>query len=246
MKRDIHIFDNEDKMDDFIIQKWVEETSRAVGEKNYFTVALSGGRSPVSFYHKLSQLKDILPWEKTHVFLADERLVSLESEDSNYKLIKDNLLSRVGIAMRHVYPVSVEKEDAEVAAQGYEEQLKEFFKLKRNELPRFDLIMLGLGEDGHTASLFPGTDMKGRFGTIAVPAAVKGVKHKRVSLSLPVINNARNVIFIVKGENKSDIARKVLEEDTGLPAALIKTTKGKVYFLLDTGSASKISQSIKK
>jgi len=247
MNREIRIFENEDKLDNFAIQRWIEMTSRAVGQKGLFTVALSGGRSPLSLYHKLSQLKDILPWDSMRLFMADERFVPFDNEENNFRLLRENLLNPLNIASKHAYPVPVEEGSAEGASQKYARTLKEFFKLKKDELPRFDLIMLGVGEDGHIASLFPGADIEGGRGSIAIPAVAKGVKHKRISLSLPVINNARSVIFVVKGQRKSDVMKKVLEEaDNKLPAVHVKPVKGKVYFLLDASAASRINHKIRK
>jgi 6-phosphogluconolactonase len=205
-------------------------------------VALSGGKTPVDFYKRLSRDKERPPWEKTHVFLADERFVPFESEESNYGMIKRNLLDPSGVNKENVHFLDAWEENAELSADKYARVIKDFFGLEQGGFPRFDLIMLGIGEDGHIASLFPGDPAVSEEKKLIVDVKPeKAGGNERISLTVPVINSAKNIVFLVTGPEKAAIAEKVLEGSASdLPASMIAPFDGRLFFLLDRESGKYI------
>ena len=238
--KEVLIFKNADEMSDFTISKWAEISEGAIKSKGRFEVAISGGKTPEKLYQKLSGFKRPLPWDKTHIFLVDERFVSHKSNESNYRMINQLLLKHIKIPKENIHPIPVGEKTSQAAAKKYEDNLISYFKLACGGFPMFDLIFLGIGEDGHTASLFPDTPaLKGpqHMATAVMPEEMS--KHKRITLTFPVINNAKNIIFLVTGSNKAKVVKEILEEKNSvLPAARIKPKDGKLFFLLDKGAAS--------
>lgn len=233
------VFENRDKMWRFMAEKWVEISLRAVMIKGYFAAALSGGKTPAGFYQHLAIVKD-LPWEKTHLFLVDERFVPPFSVDSNYRMLRENFFNKISIAHQNIHPISTVEPSPYIAALKYEEELKIFFKLPPGGIPEFDLILLGIGADGHTASLFPGTEALKDKEHLAVPVTLGASLHDRITLTLQVINNAENVIFLVSGRHKADVMKKLIEEkDRTLPASMVKPEKGRLVFLMDNEARGK-------
>ncbi|HMA54709.1 MAG TPA: 6-phosphogluconolactonase, partial [Acidobacteriota bacterium] len=203
-----------------------------------FAAALSGGRTPVSFFERLASSGGDLPWDKTHIFQADERLVPADHPDSNLRVIEAGLLRRVPIPKENIHAVPVGTEP-QAAAADYEREMRLFFGLQEWDLPRFDLILLGLGEDGHTASLFPGSDALWEGRRLAVGVRRPAPDHDRVSLSLLTINAAHVVVFLVTGEDKAAALKAVLEGPSeGLPAAMVRPKGGRSVFLADKAAGS--------
>lgn len=213
--------------------------SGAIAERKLFAAALSGGHTPIGLYEELAGARDSLDWEKIHIFLVDERFVPPTDSRSNFAMIKATLLDKVPIPGANVHPVPVEGADPELCARRYEDDLCAFFETPTGSVPRFDLIMLGLGEDGHTASLFPGTDALGEKTRLVRAIPPEGERTARITLTLPVINKARNVIFLVTGAGKSEIMRRLIEEgDESLPAAKVAPESGEALFLCDKDAAA--------
>ena len=173
------------------------------------------------------------PWDKIDIFLVDEHFVHFDRLESNYRLIQENLLDHINIPEDNVHFIDI-KYYPKFCAKKYENELIRLFNLKPREFPRFDLIMLGIGEDGHTASLFPGLSVLRNRKSLVVAVDYKKVDEPRISLGFSVINNAAKVIFMVTGTNKASIARRVIQDkDYSLPASMVETIQGKIYFLLD-------------
>jgi 6-phosphogluconolactonase len=236
--KEILIFDTAEQIIDYSVKTWIEISETAIREKGGFTVALSGGRTPVSLYQTLAE-KSMLPWDKTHIFIVDERFVPFEHEDSNYRMIYNTLLKHIKIPSKNIHPVITEDNSPALSAEKYEKDIISFFKISNNELPRFDLILLGLGDDGHTASLFPGTPaLKEKAHLSAAVKLPDKSKKDRITLTFPVINNANNIIFTATGDKKANIIRKIIDEDSSLPASMVRPEKGKLIFLLDEGAGS--------
>ncbi len=236
------VFDDAAKMADFFIEEWRRISTDAVARRGYFAVALSGGRSPVPLYRALAARHDIRAWGKTHFFLADERFVPATDADSNYRMLRETLLNAVDIPAPNVYPVSTELPDTESAARKYEEKLISFFGLGGGELPVFDLVLLGLGADGHTASLFPGSRALQEKRRLVEAAILGDIRHDRVTLTLPVINRAKNVLFIVTGKEKAEVLHEVAEKrNAALPASSVAPGNGRLLFLADGDAASCLS-----
>ncbi|MGA9998054.1 MAG: 6-phosphogluconolactonase [Pyrinomonadaceae bacterium] len=206
----------------------------AVNDGSRFTVALSGGSTPKALYQHLAgdEMRDSVLWQQTHVYWSDERCVPPLDEQSNYRMAHDALLARVNIPTEQIHRMRGEDEPAS-AAREYEEILKRDFGASA---PRLNLILLGLGEDGHTASLFPHSDVL--FDTedlVAAPYVEKFATH-RLTFTFRVINNAANIIFLVSGKQKSKALRAVLEENVdqqAWPASMVHPVDGKLVWLVD-------------
>ncbi len=223
-----------------LADRFVEVVSTAVEKNGKATVALSGGSTPRALYALLaeSQYREKIDWDKVHLFWGDERCVPHDSLESNYKMVKDSLISKVSIPPSCVHPTRDQDTDPAGSAEAYEEDLKREFKLTAGSFPRFDLVLLGLGPDGHTASLFPGTQALGESERLVVANYVDKFKSHRITFTLPVINAAANVIFMVGGADKKDILQQVLKkEPVAFPAQLIRPTDGELDWFVDAAAA---------
>jgi 6-phosphogluconolactonase len=201
-----------------------------------FRVALSGGSTPRRLFELLSAspFRDRIDWTRWCVFWADERLVPPDHADSNYQLAEQLLLSRVPVPREHVHRAPVELDDGDAVAQAYESELRAEFEVSDGELPAFDLVLLGMGSDGHTASLFPGKTSLSET-TRWVVASSPGVLPPpvdRVTLTLPVLNAARTVLFLVAGNDKTPALTSVLSGSSSLPASQVHAA-GAVRWLVD-------------
>ncbi len=242
--RGIFIFSNNEVAAHFAAKKWVEISSQSITDKGYFSVALSGGSTPVDFYKTLSTCKQPLPWDKTHIFLADERFVSQYDKESNYRLIRETLLNYILIPEENVHPIQTNEDTLDKAARKYEEVIRSFFHILNDKIPGFDLIMLGMGEDGHTASLFPGTSSIKEDRRLVIPVIADKSPSERISITFPVLNNAKHIIFLISGEDKARAVKDMLEnEASNLPAALVKPENASLMVVLDKGAASLLSDS---
>ncbi len=216
--------------------------NEAVRARGRFCVALSGGSTPKGLYALLATGVVAVPWEKIYFFWGDERHVPPDDPESNYRMANEALLSKVPILPDNVFRILGEEKDAQAAARKYEETLVKFFSLKAGELPRFDLILLGMGPDGHTASLFPASAALQESHRSVVANWVEQFHTDRITLTLPVLNNAAEVIFLVSGDEKSGILRRVLEGNGGqFPSQLVHPKDGMLIWLLDKPAASKLS-----
>ncbi len=204
-------------------------------------LGLSGGSTPHRLYARLASppFRSRIEWARVHVFWGDERCLSPDHPDSNYRVAHESLLSKVSIPPQQIHRMRGEDPDLDRAAEVYEHELRRVFDLTPNERPRFDLILLGLGTDGHTASLFPGSpalDETTRL-TVAVHAAPPPAP--RLTLTLPVLNAAARVIFLVSGEEKAEVLRRVLQGGASpdRPASLIRPADGPLW-LVDRAAAA--------
>lgn len=240
MNRKVLIFDSFKKMSEFVLKKWGEVAESEVRRSGRFTVALSGGKTPIPFYNSLGDYGKNLPWEKTHIFLVDERILPHDDPESNFGMIKKTLFSKIDIPAVNIHP-SYTDGTVHDAVEKYEEDIRNFFELKAGLLPQFDLIILGIGEDGHTASLFPDDEVLSENRRLVSAVSYPGVKFERISLTLPVINNAKTIIFLITGKNKAHIVNEIIEKgNTNLPAFLVKPISGELYYLIDKYAASEI------
>lgn len=240
----IYVFEHAETMADFAVEKWRELAYLTVAKKDYFAVALSGGNTPIPFLQQLSKQTD-LPWHKTHIFLVDERMVPTDDLDSNYRVIKENLLDHIAIDASNVHAINTNAVTVKKAAQRYETELTMFFNLDKNKLPRFDLMFLGIGTDGHTASLFPHDPAASETKWMVTAVKNDRVEHERVTMTMPIINNAKQVIFLVNGSDKADIVQQVLEQqDIHLPATQVNPKQGHLLVLLDEAAAKLLQPEI--
>lgn len=221
---------------------WVEIAAKAINQHERFSVALSGGSTPRTLYQLLASdaYKSRIDWEKVHIFWGDERCVPPDDAESCYRMAKETLLDYVPIPPSQIYRISGEIQPEEAAAE-YEKNLRHFFS---GDWPRFDLILLGMGDDGHTASLFPDTaalDETTKWVTANYAPTV--AQHWRVTLTIPTINNAANIDFLVSGTAKAERLKQVLKNpptDHELPSQLIDPFNGALTWFVDRTAASSL------
>ena len=239
---EIIVFDDAAALAEAAAQAIAECAEAAVAARGRFMVALAGGSTPRTTYERLAQppLCDRMPWDRTWIFFGDERGVTPDHPDSNYRMANEALLSKVPIPVAQIARIRGEAEDPETAATEYGQRLSKVFECKRGGLPRFDLILLGMGVDGHTGSLFPGSPvLKEVFRPVAAVHASAASIPQRFTFTLPVINTAARVMFLVAGGEKAKVLKAVLNEPTSaLPAALVHPTDGRLTWLLDRAAAA--------
>ncbi len=214
----------------------------AIAQHDRFTVALSGGSTPRGLYSLLAKDHADFSWSKTFLFFSDERHVPPDHPDSNYRMVNQAMLSKVPVPAGNMYRVLAENPDASAAAADYEEKLRGFFKLRPGEFPRFDLILLGLGPDGHTASLFPDSEGLKEQSRLVIANWVEKFKTHRITFTFPVLNHATDVMFLTAGADKADMLKQVLEgtNTPPFPAQQIDPT-GRLVWMLDEAAAAKLS-----
>ena len=219
------------------------EASGAIAARGAFRVALSGGTTPIGMYSRLADdpvLRSQVHWEKVHFFWGDERQVPPDHQDSNYRMVREAMLDRLPIDPHHVHRIKAEDPDASRAAAAYEETLRTIFVLKPSQVPEFDLIHLGMGPDGHTASLFPATEALHETRRLVVSNRVPKLNTDRITLTVPVLNAAMSVLFVVHGDDKAPVLKEVLEgpyDPDRLPAQLVRPTRGRLLWLVDASAA---------
>jgi 6-phosphogluconolactonase len=242
-KPEIQIVANADALYQAAAAEFVHQAGEAVEAKGACTVALSGGSTPKGLYGLLADdpaWRGQVPWDNMHVFWGDERHVPPDHPDSNYRMAYEAMLSKVPIPPANVHRIKSEHPDARQAADDYEQTLQAFFHLAAGQLPRFDLIFLGLGPEGHTASLFPGTKALHETSRLVVSTWVGKLFTERITLTPPVLNNAACVIFLVSGGDKALPLKAVLEgpdEPEQLPAQLFRPSHGRLLWLVDRAAA---------
>jgi 6-phosphogluconolactonase len=237
---DLRVFDDAAALAEAAAQFVVEAARESVRRAGRFTIALAGGGTPRATYTRLAQAPHAaaMPWSQTHVFFGDERCVPHDHADSNFRMANESLLSRVPLPASQVFPVPV-MDDPEAVATEYARTLAQAFGTRRGELPRFDLVLLGMGLDGHTASLFPGSPvLKEVFRPVAAVHVAAAAIPQRVTLTFPVLNAAARVAFLVAGTEKAKAVKAVLREGALLPSAMVKPTDGALVWMVDRGAAS--------
>jgi 6-phosphogluconolactonase len=222
--------------------RFAELARSSVAERGVFSVALAGGTTPRRVYELLAgeEFRTQVPWEGVHVFFGDERAVPPDHADSNYRMAHEALLSHVPIPERNVHRMRGEG-DAAANASLYEDELRAFFG--DAEWPRLDLVMLGMGDDGHTASLFPGTTALAEERAWAAANWVEKFNSWRVTLTAPAINRARHVAFVVTGAGKAERLAEILKgerDPTRLPSQLIEPSGGRLEWFVDRAAAASL------
>jgi len=217
---------------------WIAE--RVAATADVFRIALSGGGTPRLLYQELAspEYRDRIEWRRVELFWGDERFVPHTDERSNYRMVRETLLAHAPVLIDHIHPVLTE-DDPESAAQRYEATLKSMYGADALDpsRPLFQLVLLGLGEDGHTASLFPGgIVLKERSRWVA---AVGNRDEPRITLTYPAIQSSHAVAFLVVGEEKAEIVRRVQEGDQSLPATRVRSD-GEIVWFLDHAAASRL------
>ncbi len=208
------------------------------------SLALSGGSTPRSLYELLSEppCRDRIDWTRLHIFWGDERCVPPESAESNYRMAQQTLLRHVKTPPHHVHRMRGELPPAG-AARAYELELRSALGAGPDEIPRLSLVLLGLGEDGHTASLFPNTPVLDERRRLIAEVFVERLAASRITMTFPLLNNARTVMFLVSGGSKAAILRSVLQEHRpALPATGVSPQAGELFWYLDRDAASHLTE----
>ncbi len=208
----------------------VTESNKAVAQKGFFTIALSGGSTPKLLFQLLAQApyKNNIPWKKIIIAFGDERFVAPTSEESNFKMANETLLQHVPVAKNNIAAVQTLKVTPAQSAALYQQVLKKHISNKHS----FDLILLGIGEEGHTASIFPKSELISDKRSWVKNVWVAEKKMERISFTLPFINRAKNIAFLVSGKNKAAIVKKIFSKSgAALPAAMVNASENTFWFL---------------
>lgn len=247
MRPEVRIFHDSERLSRHAVDWFIEEAKKSIHERNRFLVALNGGNSPTRLFQLLaSEYREHVEWDKVHVFWGDERCVPPTEEGSNYRQAYETLLSKVPIPAANIHRMFGEL-DPPSAAKHYSQVLKSFSE-NGFEFPRFDLVYLGMGEDGHTASLFPGSTVEAHEPVIAVVAKYQDRPANRVTLTQLVFNQARMVVFMTTGETKAGVLAEALSDrynPAQYPAQRIDPKDGQLIWLVDDAAAGKLPRKIK-
>jgi 6-phosphogluconolactonase len=233
--KNIHAYPSKEKLVTATAALVADCIEQAIQQNGLCNMALSGGSTPGGVFSLLasSPYRDRVDWCRLHLFWGDERMVPPEHQGSNFRMVQETLLDHIKIPDENVHRIRGEIAPEEAAAE-YAELLHTHFKA---DLPCFDLILLGLGEDGHTASLFPETDAVEEYEKHAVAVFVPKLSAWRVTLTLPVFNAARKVLFLVSGKSKSEIVQRIMsnkQPDKELPATMVNPQNGEIHWMLDS------------
>ncbi|HEY6263357.1 MAG TPA: 6-phosphogluconolactonase [Candidatus Acidoferrum sp.] len=252
MEREIRVLNDGAAIAKRAAQEFVESAISAVREKGSFNVALAGGSTPKALYGLLvtdAALRSQVPWDKMHLFFGDERHVAPDHSDSNFRMATEAMISKSPLKPEQVTRIKGEYPATERAALEYEKALREYFKLKDGEYPRFDLLLVGMGSEGHTLSLFPGTKALHAEGRAVVRNWVGKLYTERITLTAPAASNSARILFMVTGADKALALKAVLEgpyEPEQLPAQLLQPKNGKLLWLVDTAAGGMLATGIRE
>lgn len=247
MNKNIHAYPNKEKLVAATTESIANCMEQAIQKNGLCNMALSGGKTPGGIFSLLASnpYRDRLDWSRLHLFWGDERMVPPEHQDSNFRLVQETLLDHIKIPDENVHRMRGEIAPEEAAAE-YIELLHDHFK---GDLPCFDLMLLGLGEDGHTASLFPETDAVEECEKHAVAVFVPKLDAWRVTLTLPVLNAARKILFLVSGKSKSEMVQRIIsnkQPTKEIPATMVNPQSGELHWMLDSDAMVLINKSARE
>jgi 6-phosphogluconolactonase len=228
--------------------RFCELARQSVGEKHMFSVALSGGSTPRRLYALLASPVFSIPWEGIHLFQVDERCVPLDHPESNYRMMYEAMLSRAPIPEANFHRMAAELEDREGASRQYAAELSRILQPGPGEIPHLDLVLLGMGPDGHTASLFPGTAALRDRSAWVRPNFVEQFMGYRLTLTLPMLNAATRILFLVAGADKAETLRRVLEgprQPEELPVQYVQPATGQVEWYVDENAARLLNSAMR-
>lgn len=243
---EIHIFSDSQKLARAAAERFLDVGLQAIAERKRFLVALSGGSTPKTLYSILTseEYAQQLDWSKVHFLFGDERNVPPTHVDSNFAMADAMLFRPLHISPAHIHRIHGE-ESPDTAAAQYEDTLRRLTAVGTAQWPQLDLILLGMGDDGHTASLFPGTTALAEQTRWVVPGTSPQGTRARITLTLGVINHASVILFLVTGLNKATVVRRILEPRLGdpnpYPAALVRPETGRLLWYLDRAAASELA-----
>jgi 6-phosphogluconolactonase len=240
---EICIFDGLEPLVGAAAARFEEQARVKAIERRLFAVALSGGSTPKPLYALLgsSTFAGRVRWSGVHLFQVDERCVAPDDPQSNYRMIREALLGSAPLPAENFHRMEAERVDRDAAARDYADDLARTLHPAPGECPRLDLIFLGMGADGHTASLFPGSAALAEHAAWVVPNFASALNSYRLTLTLPVLNAAAHVIFLVAGADKAETVRQVLEGPEGrFPAQFVQPASGRLSWFLDRGAAERL------
>lgn len=242
MKKFVEILPDKLALTQRSLELLLTKINTAIEQRGQCTIALAGGNTPKPIYEALANQS--LPWQQIQVFWGDERYVAPDHPDSNQKMARQAWLEKVDIPAANIHPMPTAANNPQIDSQNHEQELRQYFKIAEGEFPIFDLILLGMGDDGHTASLFPYTE------ALAVQDSWVTVGNKdgqpRLTFTVPLINHARCVIFVVAGENKRPALKQVFAteaDEQNYPSRLIQP-QGELWWLLDSAAGVEIKEQI--
>jgi len=242
---EIRILTTPQELFEVAAEEVVRAATEAVAQRGQFTIALSGGSTPKNLFNLLAtNARTVFPWDRTYFFWSDERHVPPTDPESNYRMAEEIMLSKIPVNAGNVFRIAAENPDAAAVAEAYEQTLRKFFQLQPGQVPVFDLILLGVGPDGHTASLFPNTAGLQEKTRLVIANWVDKLKANRLTMTLPVLNSAREMSFLASGTDKAQVLRTVLEEDAPpeqYPAKLVRPSNGRLIWFVDRAAASQLT-----
>lgn len=247
-ERHIETADSLDTLAHRASRRFYEATERAIADpqRGRFLVALSGGSTPRALHQALvAQYRDLIPWERVQVFWSDERCVPPDHPESNYRMARETLLEQVPLPPENIHRMPGERTDYDAAAADYEAEMRQVFGLPPDVLLRFDLILLGMGPDGHIASLFPGTPALHETSKLAAANWVPQQNMERLTFTYPLLNNARQIMFLVAGAEKAEALRDVLSGQVAIeerPAVGVRLVDGEVCWMVDRQAIRLVDQ----
>lgn len=235
----LNVFASPEQMAEAAAELVLGQADASIAAGRRFMIALSGGSTPQGLYRALASPSNVqrVAWDSWLIFWSDERCIPPDHVESNYRMAKEALLDLVAVPAAHIHRIRGE-DSPETAAEQYDESLRQVF---RASLPVFDLILLGLGEDGHTASLFPGTAALDEKRRLVVANWVPQISAHRITFTLPLINAARRVVFLVSEESKAAALQQVLNSNPALavlPAARVRPASGELHWFVTRDAAS--------
>ncbi len=240
LKQKVLIFETPYDISNYLLKQWSLIAEKTLENQDHFRVALAGGKTPQEFYSRLSAFRAYDQWHRTHVCLTDERYCQEDDPNNNYRMIKEKLLNYVSIPEENSYSISQDQKDAQQAADNYQTFLKGMFQTENQEFPSFDFMLLGMGSDGHTASLFPGDSAISEDTSWTLAVKQHALTYERISLSLPVLNHAKNIFFLICGQDKAEMAEKIFIQKLRFPAGCINPVDGMCHYLLDRQAAARL------
>jgi len=235
----VQIFPNSKDLARGAAEHFVARSREAVAQRGSFTVALSGGSTPKALFELLADpnepFRDQIAWSNIHFFWSDERHVPPDHPDSNYRMANEALLSHVPVTQNNVHRVPSENPNAAEAASEYEQTL---IRTTQQTLPQLDLILLGLGPDGHTASIFPGSEVLHETKRLVAAPWVEKFQSYRITMTLPLLNSGASVVFLVSGAEKAKIMKEVFTTTDKYPAQAVKPSHGELLWMVDQEAAN--------
>jgi 6-phosphogluconolactonase len=244
-KPNVEIFSDAESLAYRSVEIFVDDAKKAIEAKDAFYIAISGGHTPKRFFELLGEVPSVryLPWDKIQIFWVDERYVPPDSQWSNYKLAADAFLNKVSVPQQNIHRIPTEYGDIKAAAHRYEDTIRRVFALKGEGLPVFDLIVLGMGAEGHTGSLFPDSYAPFNTENLACVVYVLDEKLSRITLTHPVLCAASHLVVLVSGKEKADILKEVLTnepDEVRYPIHILWPILDKVTWLVDRDAAKAI------